>query len=88
MIAELTAKVRPNSSFLDAASDQKAKITFHPCTWYAATEPSSHSLFYSLIAQRHLNTSERFIKGQDFDQCPLYLLQPFPYVLLTALQND
>lgn len=48
MIAELTAKVRPNSSFLDAASDQKAKITFHHCTWYAATEPSSHSLFYSV----------------------------------------
>lgn len=47
-MAGLTAKVRPDSSFLNAVSDQKAKITFHHCTWGAATEPPSHFVLQSV----------------------------------------
>lgn len=50
MTAGLTDKVKLNSSFLNAISDQTAKIMFHHCAWYAITEPSaSFVLVYKVL---------------------------------------
>lgn len=50
MTAGLTDKVKPNFSFLNAVSDQTAKIMFHHCAWYEITDPSpSFVLFYEVL---------------------------------------
>lgn len=49
MIAGLTNKLKPDSSFLSAVPDQTGKIAFHHCVVYTITEPFSCTLFYKVL---------------------------------------